>query len=94
MKDRDGFIVVFDLSSKSSLNKIDKVYEQIYSHHPLKDIPIVLVGNKLDKNREVTTIEGEKVAMSYNSPYIECSAFTGENAEEIFFSVIRELRKR
>lgn len=94
MKDRDAFIVVFDLNNEETLDKIDKIYEQIYSHHNQKDVPVIMVGNKLDKERVVSQIGGEKKAIMFNSPYIECSALTGENIEDVFHLVIRELRKR
>jgi small GTP-binding protein len=94
MKERDAFIVVFDLNSEESLEKIEKVYEQIYAHHPDKDVPIIMVGNKLDKERVMSKVMAEKKAIIFNSPYMECSALTGENIEEVFHLIVRELRKK
>ena len=34
------------------------------------------------------------MASSNRSPYIECSALTGDNVEEVFALLIREIRKK
>ncbi len=51
------------------------------------DIPIVLIGSKLDldEERNVSREEGKKAASKYNlAGYIELSSKTGENVEEAF----------
>jgi GTPase SAR1 family protein len=63
-------------------------------HFPNKDQPIILVGNKKDKFRVVSYEEGERAAVQFNVPYIECSAYSGENIEEVFLLMVREMRKK
>ena len=58
------------------------------------DIPIILVGNKTDKERKVDKETAERIATIHRSPYIECSAQKGENIEEVFELLVRELRKK
>jgi GTPase KRas protein len=95
IKDRDGFIIMYDVSDKGSFERIESLYEAILVHHiPPVDIPIVLVGNKIDKERVVDIEEAERLAAKHWSPYIECSALSGDNIEEVFSLLIRELRKK
>lgn len=39
-----------------------------------KGVPIILLGNKIDLNRQVSTEEAKKLADSYNIKYYETSA--------------------
>jgi GTPase SAR1 family protein len=50
----------------------------------------VLVGNKSDLNgeRRVETIEGEQLARSWRSPFIETSAKVGDRVRDIFLSCL------
>ncbi len=58
---------------------------QINEHAP-KDVVKMLVGNKLDldKERIVQQREGSALANKYDIPFIEVSAKTGENIAEAF----------
>mmetsp|Transcript_36698 Transcript_36698/g.35470 ORF Transcript_36698/g.35470 Transcript_36698/m.35470 type:complete len:124 (+) Transcript_36698:322-693(+) len=94
MKERDAFIIVFDLSEKNSFETITKHFSLIESHHPEMAIPVVIVGNKCDRPRAVSEMEIEEKLLSLNCQYLECSALTGSNVNEVFFTVVRELRKR
>jgi GTPase KRas protein len=54
--------------------------------------PIVLVANKIDLNREVSTSEGLAIAKSWNVPYIETSAKEGVGVEDAFMTLLKEIR--
>ena len=54
----------------------------------------MLVGNKIDKNRAIDREVAERIAASFRSPYIESSALSGENVDEVFGLLVRELRKK
>ena len=61
-------------------------WTQIIREHA-GDIPIMLIGNKLDleKSREVSRDEGILTEKKYNlSAYIEISSKTGKNVEKAF----------
>lgn len=51
------------------------------------DMVIMLIGNKVDLNhrRVVTTEEGQKFAQDNGLIFIETSAKTAANVEEVFF---------
>jgi len=56
----------------------------------------VLIGNKSDlsKERRVSTEAGIKLASSYGIPFLEVSARTGSNIEEVFTVVGRAIKTR
>ena len=56
----------------------------------------MVVGNKndMEQEREVTAEEGKRFALSCGSAhYIETSAKTRLNIEDLFLTLVRELRK-
>ncbi|CAF0841723.1 unnamed protein product [Brachionus calyciflorus] len=82
-----AFILVFDLSKKESYQSIIELRQTIYSIKNTENIPIVLVGNKLDLKNDTS-----KVASSLDdkmkSQYIETSAKDNINVTQIFKLVI------
>jgi Ras-related protein Rap-1A/Ras-related protein Rap-1B len=59
-------------------------------------VPIVLVGNKSDLNdqRVITTEQGKELARKWNDcVFLESSAKTKVNVEQIFFELIRQINK-
>ena len=84
-----GGIFMYDITRASSLNNFDEwlnLFKQQVSKKE-KEIPIILVGNKLDL-QNMRTISIEDAIKSSGShkilDYIECSAKTGENINLIF----------
>jgi len=58
-------------------------------------IPIMLVGNKLDleDERQVTTEMGRNLAAKFSCGFLEASAKTNTNVKEIFFELVRMINK-
>jgi small GTP-binding protein len=56
-----------------------------------KKIPIVLIGNKIDLPAVVHTRSGERLAHDIGADFMETSAKTGQNVEEVFERVVRLL---
>ena len=49
---------------------------------------MILVGNKIDlPNRVISNEEATNLARQYNCSFLEVSAFTGSNVEQIFISL-------
>eukprot|EP00457_Paulinella_chromatophora_P001063 gb/GEZN01001065.1/.p1 GENE.gb/GEZN01001065.1/~~gb/GEZN01001065.1/.p1 ORF type:complete len:1111 (+),score=257.74 gb/GEZN01001065.1/:413-3334(+) len=92
MKNGDCFVLVFSLSDKESLAEIANLVEQLerVKDKAAKDIPTVLVGNKADltDSLEVSREEAEKVAEQFGMTYIEASAKTRVNVDEVFHSAV------
>ena len=57
-----------------------------------KHVSIVVVGNKTDLSdqRAVGFVEGSRFAQNNNAMFVETSAMTGQNVEEVFLKATRE----
>ncbi len=58
-----------------------------------KDISVVLTGNKSDlkDERQVTFLEASRFAQENDALFLETSALTGENVEEVFLKAARSV---
>jgi Ras-related protein Rap-1B len=77
MKTGQGFLLVFSITSHSSLNELSELREQIIRIKDDENVPIVIVGNKsdLEEDRVVTRQKAFSVSQSWgNAPYYETSA--------------------
>jgi small GTP-binding protein len=72
-RNSDGVIIVYDVTNKSSFEKVQEWVQSIIDNTD-KNIKMILVGNKIDLRREVTTDEGKKLADFYKIPFFETSA--------------------
>ncbi|MFQ6126192.1 MAG: Rab family GTPase [Candidatus Heimdallarchaeota archaeon] len=80
----NGAFIVFDITQRSSFEKLDYWYNEVYIN--CGAIPYIIVGNKLDleADRSVSIGEATTYAASNGLKYIETSAKTGENVSELF----------
>ena len=77
----NGIILMYDISNRDSFKYISEWY-QLIKDKITYDVPILLVGNKLDleKQREISKEEVEKLKKKYGiSSSMEISLKTGEN---------------
>jgi GTPase SAR1 family protein len=95
----DGFLFVFDITSKESFEILEKMIEYVNSKekereltkHPRKTKKF-LVGNKGDlANPEVKSNEIERVKQSFQIEYFKISALTNRNVDEMFESIVRQI---
>ena len=89
-----GIILIYDVTSLKTFENIKSWVTQI--HEEISDkVVIYLVGNKVDKEeeRKVSTAEGKKLADELGLPFIETSAKTGDNIENLFSDMIEDLDK-
>jgi GTPase KRas protein len=94
-RNANGFLLVYSIIDRSSFEQVNQHMERIQKVKDTNQFPMILVGNKLDLNddRVVSYEEGKNFARDCNIPlFMECSAKTGENVEQIFIEVIRLCR--
>lgn len=98
MKTGQGFLLVFSITSLSSLHELEELRAQIIR---IKDnderVPIVLVGNKcdLEEDRSVSRVRAFGVSQSWgNVPYYETSARRRQNVDEVFRDLCRQIIRR
>ena len=93
----DGVILMYDIISQSNFDEAVKMKMKCIPNDFEKEIiPMVFVGNKLDlaDKREVSYEQGEKFAVKWNCPFLEISTKRNINLEELFESIVREIRKK
>jgi len=67
-----GFIVMYSISSALSFREVVAIRDQLVLVTDDTNVPMVLIGNKVDLNeneREVTTSEGAALAKSWGVPF-------------------------
>ena len=81
-----GILLVYAVNNKESFNNIISWMNEIEEKKCNENVPIVLVGNKIDlkDEREVSYEEGDNFAKKFNLKFFECSAKEGINVNEAF----------
>ncbi|CAB11218.1 GTPase Ras1 [Schizosaccharomyces pombe] len=95
MRTGEGFLLVYNITSRSSFDEISTFYQQILRVKDKDTFPVVLVANKcdLEAERVVSRAEGEQLAKSMHCLYVETSAKLRLNVEEAFYSLVRTIRR-
>lgn len=97
MKTGQGFLLVFSITSLSSLHELEELRAQIIRIKDDERVPIVLVGNKcdLEEDRSVSRVRAFGVSQSWgNVPYYETSARRRQNVDEVFRDLCRQIIRR
>ena len=84
-KGANAAMIIFDITNSKSLNQISELTKIL--REKANDIPIMLIGNKLDLEefRDLDREEGIEIVKKYNlSSYCEISTKTGHNIESSF----------
>jgi len=83
-----GGILVYDITNRNSFNSLDYWLKQIKNN--AGDIPITLVGNKVDiaDQRKVSLEDAQTYAKEKKLIYIETSAKTGISVPDLFDNVV------
>ncbi|CAF3322631.1 unnamed protein product [Rotaria socialis] len=91
---RNNIICERRLNSAKSFEEIKQYREQIKRVKDADDIPMVLVGNKIDlPTRTIDLSYAKDFAASLSMPFVQTSAKTRQGVEEAFYTLVREIRK-
>ncbi|EAL72411.1 Ras GTPase [Dictyostelium discoideum AX4] len=92
----EGFILVYSVTSRSSFDQIQFFREQIIRVLDSDDVPIMMIGNKidLDDERQVTFQEGKDLARCLGMSFMEVSAKNRTNVEEVFNETVRIVKRK
>ena len=90
-KGANGILLIYDISKRITFEKLQFWLDDLKENADIDNLFIYLVGNKNDKKeeREVTFEEGNKFAKEKKLPFIEVSAKTGENINQLFDDMIK-----
>ncbi|KAF3765086.1 ras-domain-containing protein [Cryphonectria parasitica EP155] len=93
MKNGQGFLLVFSITSPSSLAELYGLREEILRIKDREDVPIVIIGNKadLEDQRQVQRTKAFAISQQWGAPYYEASARTRTNVDEVFIDICRQM---
>ncbi|KAJ9155329.1 Ras family-domain-containing protein [Pleurostoma richardsiae] len=96
MKTGQGFLLVFSITSPSSLAELANLREEIIRIKDDENVPIVIVGNKadLEDQRAVPRARAFAISQQWGAPYYEASARTRTNVDEVFVDLCRQMLRR
>ena len=78
-----GIILIYDITVRDTFERLPEWVKQI--NETTSNIPVILVGNKSDKeDRIVTKEEGEEFAKENEYLFMEASAKDGKNINNVF----------
>jgi len=93
----NGALVIFDLTQLKTYEAIEGWLSEMFEILQ-ENIPFIIIGNKLDLVKEFTRSVEKDIVKDYterkNSIYLETSAKTGENVEEVFKELTHRMIKR
>lgn len=87
-----GCILVYDITSRESYNHLSTWLNDARAL-ATSELAIVLVGNKIDlqEDREVTFLEASRFAQENDLIFLETSAKSGENVDEVFMKCAKTI---
>ena len=94
-KGAKGALIVYDITNKFSFDSVDKWVQDLNSYGD-KTITLLLVGNKsdLEEKRQILKENGEEKAKCFNLGFIETSACSGDNIDQAFVIMLKEVLKK
>ncbi|KAK2140059.1 hypothetical protein LSH36_1497g00016 [Paralvinella palmiformis] len=91
----DGFVLVYSVTDRRSLAAIDQMTSYIRYVKRDRDLPVVLVGNKMDASLErcISKEEGRQLAFDLGVSFYETSTrMTTSHVTKIFHDLVRQIR--
>ncbi len=90
LRGASGALLVFDITNKNTYHSIYNWVDETKKFCG-KDIPMLLLGNKVDleSERDVSIEDGDKMAKELNVEYVETSAKSGEKVDKAFNSMVK-----
>jgi DnaJ family protein C protein 27 len=94
-KDAQGILLVYDVTSRESFDELDGWLSEASKFGAnIREVPVILCANKIDKRRVVTEDEGRQFASSRHLDYFETSASSGANVHEVFDALFRAILRK
>ena len=95
MRSGQGFMLIYSITNKPSFDELECFREQILRVRDVDKVPMIIVGNHLerDSERAVAQDEGRALASRFGCPWMELSTKCALRIEDAFYEVVREIRK-
>lgn len=90
-----GYLLVYSIASRQSFELIEVIRDKILNSIGTDQMPIVLIGNKLDLNyqRQVEFSEGAALAKSFGCKFLETSVKENINVDKAFETLLEQIEK-
>ena len=97
-KNAQGIILLFDVNNRNSFSNLNMWLEDINKNTNKVEVSIVLCGNKIDLNREISFEEANNFANNNDLIYCEASCKDGINVESPFekctFDIVDRINRK
>ena len=92
-KDASAAILVYDITSKESLNDLEYWIKQLYENNDTENLIVACAGNKIDlEDRKVSYNEGKNFCKENKIPiFYETSAKTNIGIKELFQNLAQKV---
>ncbi|OBA27990.1 ras-domain-containing protein [Hanseniaspora valbyensis NRRL Y-1626] len=95
----DGVVLVYDVQDEKTFADARDVWYNTIMENALPECQLILVGNKADVDsneagRAVSFEEGESLAKSLGMAFVEASAKTNKNVDEVFFTLVKMIEEK
>ena len=87
-----GIIIVYDVNVKTTFESVSKWIESLSKIE--NEVEVLIIGNKIDLERNVTLEELKNVALENKTLYMETSAMTGENVNKAFEVILKRINEK
>ncbi|XP_023162310.2 ras-related protein Rab-18 [Drosophila hydei] len=86
-----GAILVYDITNRESLVKLDAWMAELDSYSDNPNIAIIVAGNKIDQERVVDREDGRKFARKHRALFIETSAKCDQYVSDVFRDIVEKI---
>jgi len=90
-----GIVVVYDITDRESFNNVRQWLQEV-DRYASENVSKLLVGNKsdMDNKREVPYESAKEYADQLGMTFIEASAKSSKNVEQVFITMATEIKER